>query len=195
MVGVSVFLFRIDKHFLFLCSHTATCTCSSLLILAVDIVCNECNDDADCNLNGVCKEDGRCECFEDVEGVQFIGPHCSVRIEDACQTIYGGECMRDVLSYIWLSFSCTEMYISLPFTIHTEEHNDTWKVAPLGWGQGLFQEYDRPVYVYQGGHPLINDSESDATFLFIAAIDGLVLENLEGRISSEKTSRSSSKMQ
>ena len=73
-------------------------------IHAVDIVCNECNDNADCNLNGVCKEDGRCKCFEDVQGVQFIGPHCSVRIEDACQTIYGGECMRDVLSYIWLSF-------------------------------------------------------------------------------------------
>lgn len=57
------------------------------------------------------------------------------------------------------------MYISLPFPLHTEEYNDTWKVAPLGWGKGLFQEYDRPVYVYQGGHPLINDSESDATFL------------------------------
>jgi len=101
----------------------------------VEILCNECNDDADCNLNGVCKKDGKCECFDDVEGVQFIGSHCEVRIEDACKTIYG------------------------------EEYNDTWSVALLGWGQGVFQEYDRPVYVYRGGHPLINDSESDAVFL------------------------------
>ena len=83
-------------------------------------------------------------------------------------------------------FSCTEMYISLPFALHTEEYNDTWKVAPLGWGKGLFQEYDRPVYVYQGGHPLINDSESDATFLIYSGNRWLIHCGLSLYLSSLK---------
>jgi len=86
-------------------------------------------------LNGECKKDGKsCECFKDVEGVQFIGQHCEVRLKDDCHTIYG------------------------------EKSNDTWSVVPVGWGKGLFQEYDRPVYVYQGGSPLIDD-DNDAVLL------------------------------
>mmetsp|Transcript_2542 Transcript_2542/g.3810 ORF Transcript_2542/g.3810 Transcript_2542/m.3810 type:complete len:648 (+) Transcript_2542:57-2000(+) len=102
----------------------------------VDITCNECNDNADCNLNGECKKDGKCECFKDVEGVQFIGQHCEVRLKDDCHTIYG------------------------------EEFNDTWSVVPVGWGKGLFQEYDRPVYVYQGGNPLIDDDNDAALLIY-----------------------------
>ena len=96
--------------------------------LAVEILCNECNDDADCNLNGVCKKDGKCECFDDVEGVQFIGSHCEVRIEDACKTIYGGEFVRGALSYIWLfflalkrvslSFHCMQRNTMIPGVLH-----------------------------------------------------------------------------
>ena len=43
----------------------------------VGITCNECNDDADCNLNGVCQDDGSCKCFEDLGGITFLGPHVS----------------------------------------------------------------------------------------------------------------------
>ena len=82
--------------------------------LAVDIVCNQCNDDADCNLNGVCKEDGKCECFDDVEGVQFIGPHCEVLLKDECKTIYGGRFMRGALSYKWFSLFLVLRRVSLP---------------------------------------------------------------------------------
>ena len=57
----------------------------------VRITCNECNDGDDCNLNGICKEDGSCECFNDVEGMTFLGQHCEVIVEDECRTIIGGE--------------------------------------------------------------------------------------------------------
>jgi hypothetical protein len=35
------------------------------------------DDDADCNLNGVCQDDGSCECFEGIDGVTFFGPRVS----------------------------------------------------------------------------------------------------------------------
>ena len=62
----------------------------------VQISCNECIDNDDCNLNGICNPDGSCECFDDVEGMTFLGPHCEVILEDNCQTIIGGEyiCIR-----------------------------------------------------------------------------------------------------
>src|SRR5210317_2240311 len=56
----------------------------------VHISCNECDENSDCNLNGECK-DGGCECYDDIEGVTFLGPHCEVRVKDECRTIYGGE--------------------------------------------------------------------------------------------------------
>jgi len=115
----------------------------------VDIVCNECSEKADCNLNGVCKNDGKCECYNNEEGVTFIGPHCEVRLKDDCRTIYG------------------------------ELYNDTWSVIPTPWDdKGLWQSYDRPVYRYQGGSPLINDTM--ASFLSTAATDGLVCVNVKG---------------
>ena len=99
-------------------------------ICSVDIICNECNDDADCNLNGVCKKDRTCECYDDVEGVTFIGPHCEVRLRDECYQIYG------------------------------ELYNDTWSVISLPWDNGLWTEYDRPVYIYQEGNPLVNETDA-----------------------------------
>ena len=56
----------------------------------VHISCNECDENSDCNLNGECK-DGRCECYDDVDGVTFLGPHCEVRVKDECRTIAGGK--------------------------------------------------------------------------------------------------------
>jgi hypothetical protein len=44
----------------------------------------------------VCKNDGKCECYNDEEGVTFIGPHCEVRLKDDCRTIYGGELIVEV---------------------------------------------------------------------------------------------------
>ena len=57
----------------------------------VQISCNECDEDYDCNLNGVCKEDGSCECYDDVDGLTFLGPHCEIRVKDECHTIAGGK--------------------------------------------------------------------------------------------------------
>jgi len=56
----------------------------------VHISCNECSENSDCNLNGECK-DGSCECYDDVDGVTFLGPHCEVRVKDECRTIAGGK--------------------------------------------------------------------------------------------------------
>jgi hypothetical protein len=47
--------------------------------------------------------------------------------------------------------------------LRIEYYNDSWSVLPLVWGEGFLQEYDRPVYVYQEGNPMIDDS--DALFL------------------------------
>mmetsp|Transcript_21329 Transcript_21329/g.32560 ORF Transcript_21329/g.32560 Transcript_21329/m.32560 type:complete len:501 (-) Transcript_21329:217-1719(-) len=80
----------------------------------VDITCNECNDNADCNLNGECKKDGKCECFKDVEGVQFIGQHCEVRLKDDCHTIYGGEFIIKVLSRASCHLLFVVLNVSLP---------------------------------------------------------------------------------
>jgi hypothetical protein len=65
----------------------------------VRISCNWCDDDEDCNLNGICqKKDGSCKCYEDVSGVTFLGPHCEVRLKDECRTILGGESRSIYLS-------------------------------------------------------------------------------------------------
>ena len=55
------------------------------------IACNECRNEADCNLNGVCNEGGSCDCYENVEGSTFLGPRCEVVLKDNCRTIIGGK--------------------------------------------------------------------------------------------------------
>lgn len=67
-------------------------------VCSVAIVCNECNDDADCNLNGICMNDGKCDCYDGDRGVTFMGPHCEVRLKDDCRTIYSGESTFEVLT-------------------------------------------------------------------------------------------------
>ena len=43
----------------------------------VNFICDECQDNSDCNLNGICNSDGECECFVEDE-VVFLGTHCEV---------------------------------------------------------------------------------------------------------------------
>jgi len=57
----------------------------------VRIACNECGGKADCNLNGICKKNGECECSDNDEGQVFLGSHCEVILKDNCRTIVGGE--------------------------------------------------------------------------------------------------------
>ena len=50
--------------------------------------------------------------------------------------------------------------IASPLSFCIELYNDTWSVIPTPWDdKGLWQSYDRPVYRYQGGNPLINDTD------------------------------------
>lgn len=67
--------------------------------IKVQLTCNECDNNADCNLNGECQEDGTCKCFEYVDGVSFLGPHCEVKLRDSCRTIIGGEYLEVLLCY------------------------------------------------------------------------------------------------
>ena len=46
----------------------------------ISIQCNKCSEDTDCNLNGVCNEDGKCKCNVD-EGVEYLGTHCEVELK------------------------------------------------------------------------------------------------------------------
>ena len=49
--------------------------------------CALCNDDADCNLNGACNEEQRCDCKSEGE-IKYLGTHCEVKLEDnTCGTI------------------------------------------------------------------------------------------------------------
>jgi len=81
-----------------------------------------------------------------------------VRLKDECRTIYGGELIIEMFSCCNCNISCTEKY-SFSFSSSIETYNDTWSVKTVDWGEGLLQEYDRPVYFYQGGHPKIGDTD------------------------------------
>ena len=84
--------------------------------------CNECSDNIDCNLNGQCV-DGKCDCNTE-DGLSYMGMHCETKLSKDCETIIG------------------------------EGRNETFSTTYLdmfpGKDAALFQEYSRPVYVYQG---------------------------------------------
>ena len=84
--------------------------------------CNECSDNIDCNLNGQCV-DGKCDCNTE-DGLSYMGMHCETKLSKDCETIIG------------------------------EGRNETFSTTYLDMFPGkdavLFQEYSRPVYVYQG---------------------------------------------
>jgi len=105
----------------------------------VRISCNECDENADCNLNGVCQKDGTCECFDDVEGVTFFGLHCEVILEDKCRTIVG------------------------------ERYNESYSVLYLPWAPGqLYETYNRPAFTYDSGsgEPGLDSADMSATLIF-----------------------------
>ena len=51
----------------------------------VSIVCNKCEDDADCNLNGECLPDGTCDCYAE-NGVTHVGTHCEGKFTLLCES-------------------------------------------------------------------------------------------------------------
>jgi len=96
----------------------------------VNIACNECDDESDCNLNGQCIQ-GKCSC-DRVDGVQHLGTHCEVGLKDSCRTIIGE---RD-----------------------NETYSVEYSSVEGGGKDELFQEYSRPVYsTYYEGIPGIID--------------------------------------
>jgi len=108
----------------------------------VSIKCNECLDDSDCNLNGVCnKSNGECECDADEDAV-YLGGHCEVKLRNECRTIIG------------------------------ELYNETWTVGAvtlkdtgrMGSSEVIDQEYSRPVYSYVDGLPEDQAPRENASF-------------------------------
>jgi len=83
---------------------------------------NECIENIDCNLNGDCVN-SRCQCYNRT-GVEYLGTHCEVKLEDSCQTLIG------------------------------ESHNETWHItynpSNGNFDDGPFdtlrEQYSRPVY-------------------------------------------------
>ena len=56
----------------------------------IDMACNECESEDDCNLNGLCTVEKICACKKE-NGVEYLGNHCEVSLRDECRTITGGE--------------------------------------------------------------------------------------------------------
>ncbi|KAL7549657.1 hypothetical protein ACHAWF_012923 [Thalassiosira exigua] len=103
--------------------------------------CNKCDKASDCNLNGLCNDDGECECFKDPNnGLQlYMGTHCEVKLRPECGTIASED-------------------NSFEFTIQYYASVDG---GPL---DTLFQEYNRPIY-QMVDKPEANRTEGDIDWL------------------------------
>ena len=108
---------------------------------SVSISCNRCREDADCNLNGKCEDDGTCTCktAEETGGTNYIGTHCEVKLKES---------------------TCG--------TIMSEEGNVTYSIQRYSSSPGepattLFQQYNRPVYTHIENFP--NSTEGDIYWL------------------------------
>lgn len=124
----------------------------------VSVKCNECSDDYDCNLNGICNSHGKCDCDIDENAVYF-GTHCEVKLEDKCRTITG-EKYNDTWSVGHTgTFSADVVWI---------EKNE------------IFQEYSRPVYSYQHGLPEGQAPEEGDSFSLIYSGNRWFMINLQG---------------
>jgi len=104
----------------------------------VNIACNLCIDDTDCNLNGYCQPDGTCLCKEGLGGLSYIGSHCEIKLKEECGTI------------------------------KSEKGNVTYSIQKYssdgsGERDTLFQEYNRPVYTHIENFP--NSKEGDVYWL------------------------------
>ena len=99
----------------------------------------------------------------------------------------------------FLCFTFTEKYHGLLLSLYIEYHNESWSVERVDWkgSRGVMQQYDRPVYIYQGGNPAINDADglfliySGSRWFGVYQPGGLVLKSeafghiLEGAISND----------
>ncbi|KAL7553920.1 hypothetical protein ACHAWF_017444 [Thalassiosira exigua] len=98
----------------------------------INIRCDECSGDDDCNLQGKCI-DGKCDCDADDDAVH-LGSYCEVKLEHNCRTII--EQYNDTWS------------VSAPIFTAV-----AW-ARMIGSADGsFFQEYSRPVYSYVSGLP------------------------------------------
>ncbi|KAL7549674.1 LOW QUALITY PROTEIN: hypothetical protein ACHAWF_012944, partial [Thalassiosira exigua] len=98
----------------------------------LSIQCNECSDDADCNMNGVCNSDRNCYC-DTYDDVVHLGTHCEVKLEKKCRTII--EQYNDTWAVDALTFPA-----------------EAW-ARMAGPTETFMQEYSCPVYSYKGGLP------------------------------------------
>ena len=89
----------------------------------MSISCDECKDNVDCNLNGICNN-GECECFSE-KNVTYLGTHCDIEVVEECRTIVSDRGDR------W------SLDAKASFTTPGK----------------LFQNFGRPSYIYLDGLP------------------------------------------
>ena len=120
--------------------------------------CNTCEDDATCNLNGICNKEGKCDCNIE-EDIYHLGVHCQVRVKSECRTIIG-EKYGDVWSN---------------------------EVKPWVAGSNLTidQEYDRPIYTYVEGLPDNQSPMEGANFVMLYSGSRWFVINLVGALDEE----------
>lgn len=95
----------------------------------VNIQCNYCERESDCNLNGQCIQ-GKCVCDASKDTV-YLGTHCEIVLEENCRRIIG-----EVHNDIW-------EVEAVPFSDGVES----------AWEGEFLEEYSRPVYSYVSGLP------------------------------------------
>ncbi|KAL7533728.1 hypothetical protein ACHAXR_006358 [Thalassiosira sp. AJA248-18] len=127
----------------------------------VSVKCNECSDDYDCNLNGICNRHGKCDCDID-ENAVYLGTHCEVKLEDKCRTITG-EKYNDT----WSVGHTGTFSADASIWVWTEKNE-------------IFQEYSRPVYSYQHGLPEGQAPEEGDSFSLIYSGNKWFMINLQG---------------
>jgi len=98
----------------------------------VSFSCNACNDDVDCNLNGVCQEDGTCKCK--LGATSYLGTHCEIQLKESCGTIKSED-------------------MDVTYSIQT------YSKTGSGEPDTLFQEYNRPVYTHIENFPNATEDE------------------------------------
>ena len=82
-------------------------------------------DDVDCNLNGVCDTNGRCQCNREIDR-EFLGTHCENKLKNSCKSVRTAD-------------------TNATFSI------DYYQLSP-DQPERLFQMYGRPVYSFVNGN-------------------------------------------
>ena len=115
--------------------------------------CSKCEDNADCNLNGRCINE-KCECSKE-EGVIYTGDHCEIVLKDECRTIVSPK-IDGVGDVVW-SADIASAFLR---------------------ADGIFQEYNRPVYTYVEGLDPKNAPTGDDDLLLIFSGSRYFLKNM-----------------